>query len=303
MSPIPATRPRASVVRSRAENRTGWGFVAPFAVAFLVAIVAPIAYAVYLSLYRQDFFGNQTFVGLSNYVRAFGDPSLWGGLGRIVTYIVIQVPTMMALALVAALAIDSGRLRGWRFFRLTLFLPYAVPGVVAVIIWGFVYGPRFGLVGSVNSLLGTTLDPLSPHWIIVAISVIATWEWAGYNMLVYYSALRTVPTELYEAAAIDGAGAMRTMFSVKLPALRGAIVITLIFSIIGSVQLFNEPNLLKPIAPNAITSDFTPTLYAYTLSFAGRQYSYAATVAIVMGVVTAVIAYIVQLRGHREAMR
>jgi multiple sugar transport system permease protein len=121
-------------------------------------------------------------------------------------------------------------------------------------------------------------------------------------MLIFYSALRTVPEELYEAAAIDGAGAWRTIRAVKLPALRGAVVIATIFSIIGSFQLFNEPNILRTLAPNVITTYYTPNMYAYNLSFAGQQFNYSATVAIVMGVITAVIAYVVQLRGSREAL-
>ena len=137
----------------------------------------------------------------------------------------------------------------------------------------------------------------------MAIANIATWQFAGYNMLIFYSALRTVPGELYEAAAIDGATPLRIILSIKLPALRGAIVIAVVFSIIGSFQLFNEPNLLKVLAPNAISSFFTPNLYAYTLSFAGQQYNYSATIAIVMGVLTGVIAYIVQLRGTRSEQR
>jgi len=121
-------------------------------------------------------------------------------------------------------------------------------------------------------------------------------------MLIFYSALRTVPGELYEAAAIDGAGTFRTIQSVKLPALRGAIVIATIFSIIGSFQLFNEPNILRTLAPNVITTYYTPNMYAYNLSFAGQQFNYSATIAIVMGVITAIIAYVVQLRGSRESL-
>ena len=111
-----------------------------------------------------------------------------------------------------------------------------------------------------------------------------------------------IPKELFEAAAIDGAGAFRTIFSVKLPAIRGAIVIATIFSIIGSFQLFNEPNIMRTLAPNVIGTFYTPNMYAYNLSFGGQQYNYSATVAIVMGVITAVIAYVVQLRGTRKGM-
>jgi multiple sugar transport system permease protein len=178
-----------------------------------------------------------------------------------------------------------------------------VPGVVAALIWGFIYGDQFGLTASVNALLGTGLAPLSGQWVLASIGNIVTWEFMGYNMLIFYSALRVIPTELYEAAEIDGAGAFRTVFSIKLPAIRGAVVIATIFSIIGSFQLFNEPHLLKQLAPNVISSYFTPNMYAYNLSFAGQQFNYAATVAIVMGVVTAVIAYVVQLRGTRKELR
>jgi multiple sugar transport system permease protein len=289
---------------ARREARSGWLFVTPFLVLFLVAVVAPVGYAIYLSLYRDQLVGGSAFVGAANYAAVLSDPSFWGGMLRVVLFLFIQVPIMLVLALVAALALDSGRLRWSGGFRILLFLPYAVPGVVAVLIWGFIYGPRFGLIGSINTGLGFDfLQPLTPQWVLAAIANIVTWEFVGYNMLIFYSALRTVPTELYEAASIDGASALRTVFSIKIPALRPAIVIATVFSIIGSIQLFNEPNLLKPIAPNAISSSFTPNLYAYTLSFAGQQYNYSATVAIVMGVITAVIAYIVQLRGTRKEMR
>jgi multiple sugar transport system permease protein len=294
-----------TLARPRRRIRlSGWQFVAPFMILFLGAIVAPVIYAVYLSLFRDQLVGGNAFVGLENYATLLGDEKFWSSLGRVTLFLIIQVPVMLVLGLIAALALDSVRMRWIPFFRIALFLPYAVPGVVAALIWGFMYGSEFGLAGSVNSLLGSdVIEPLSPQWILVAIANIATWQFAGYNMLIFYSALRTVPGELYEAAAIDGASPLRIILSIKLPALRGAIVIAVVFSIIGSFQLFNEPNLLKVLAPNAISSFFTPNLYAYTLSFAGQQYNYSATIAIVMGLLTGVIAYIVQLRGTRSEQR
>jgi multiple sugar transport system permease protein len=208
---------------------------------------------------------------------------------------------MLLLALVAALAIDSTRMYASGGFRILIFLPYAVPGVVATLMWGFMYGNLFGLAADLNHLLGgDVIRPLSAGWTLTSIGNIVTWEYIGYNMLIFYSALKVIPTELYEAAAIDGAGQFRIIGGIKLPALRGALAIATIFSIIGSFQLFNEPNLLRPLAPNVITSQYTPNLYAFNLSFAGQQYNYSATVAIVMGVLTAVTAYLVQLRGPRR---
>ena len=211
---------------------------------------------------------------------------------------------MLILALGAALAIDSARLHASSFYRIVIFLPYAVPAVVAVLMWGYIYGDQFGLAGNVNQLLGPdVLQPFVPQWMLLSIGNIVTWQFVGYNMLIFYSSLKTIPSELYEAASIDGAGAWRTIFSIKIPAVRGAVVIATIFSIIGSFQLFNEPNILKPLAPNTISTFYTPNMYAYNLSFAGQQYNYAATIAIIMGLITAIIAYVVQLRGSRQEAR
>jgi multiple sugar transport system permease protein len=279
-------------------------FVAPFVIVFALVFLAPLVYALWLSLFREQLVGGNAFVGLANYGAALADPKFWDGLGRVTLFLVVQVPVMLVLALAAALAIDSARLHASGFYRLVVFLPYAVPAVVAVLMWGYMYGNQFGLAGNINHLLGIPLlQPLSSGAILASIGNIVTWEFVGYNMLIFYSSLKTIPGELYEAASIDGAGTWRTIFSIKLPALRGSIVIATIFSIIGSFQLFNEPNILKTLAPNVITTYYTPNMYAYNLSFGGQQYNYAATVAIIMGVVTAVIAYVVQLRGSRTETR
>ncbi|MDR6905007.1 multiple sugar transport system permease protein [Agromyces sp. 3263] len=300
---VTAPPPRRIRVRGRSEWK-GLAFVAPFLVVFLLVFIAPVAYSVYLSLFREQLIGGNAFVGAENYLELFADPQFWEGFGRVTLFLLIQVPIMLGLALVAALAIDSARLHASGFFRIVIFLPYAVPAVVAVLMWGFIYGDNFGLAANINDWLGSeVITPFARNWILVSIGNIVTWEFVGYNMLIFYSALRVIPTDLYEAAELDGAGSMRVVTGIKLPALRGAIVIATIFSIIGSFQLFNEPNILRTLAPNIITTYFTPNMYAYNLSFAGQQYNASATVAIVMGVITAVIAYVVQLRGSRKEER
>lgn len=291
------------VSKARRRSWTGWRFVGPFMTVFALVFLAPIAYSIYLSLFRTRLVGGTAFVGADNYVKVLQDPQFWSAFGRVALFLAVQVPIMLFLALLVALAIDSGRLYGSGFFRIAVFLPYAVPAVVATLMWGFMYGTRFGLVGNLNDAFGITLpDPLSPDLVLAAIGNIVTWEFVGYNMLILYSALRVVNPSLYEAAEIDGAGQLRIIWAIKLPALRGPLVIATIFSIIGSFQLFNEPSILKALAPNSITTYFTPNLYAYSLSFAGQQFNYSATVAIVMGVITMVIAYLVQLRGMRKAV-
>ena len=298
-------RPNAArLLKPARRDWTGWVFVAPFMVVFALIFIAPVLYSIYLSFFRDQLVGGNAFVGADNYIRALTDDKFWESLGRVVLFLLVQVPVMIGLALVAALAIDSGRLRAPGLFRIVLFLPYAVPAVVAVMMWGFIYGERFGLAGDINQLLGSTvLTPLVPEWILLSIGNIVTWEFVGYNMLIFYAALRTIPEDLYEAAKLDGAGQFRIITGIKLPALRPALVIGAIFSVIGSFQLFNEPNILRALVPNVISTHFTPNMYAFNLSFAGQQYNYAATIAIIMGVVTAVIAYVVQLRGSRKEDR
>lgn len=280
-------RPRGLATR---QHWAGWAFSAPFCAVFLVAIVAPLAYALHLSLYQDRLVGGNVFVGLANYAEAFGDRLFHVGLGRVALFLVVQVPIMLTLATLAALAIDSGRLRGAGLYRIGIFVPYAVPAVVATFIWGYLYGDDFGLFGGAA---------LSGSWILVSIGNISTWSWTGYNMLILYSALRVVPRELYEAAEIDGAGEIRKAVSIKLPALRPALLLCTIFSIIGSFQLFNEPNVLAALAPAEITTYYTPNMYAYNLAFNGQRYNYAAAIAVVLGLVTIVVSYAVQLTAGR----
>ncbi|MEV0404045.1 sugar ABC transporter permease [Actinoallomurus sp. NPDC050550] len=281
----------------------GWQFVGPFMAMFTLVFLAPIAYSIYLSLFQTKLIGGTTFVGIDNYRTALSDPQFWSSFGRVAIFLAVQVPIMLFIALLVALAVDSGRLYGKAFFRVSVFLPYAVPAVVATLMWSFMYGSEFGLINDLNNAFGLSLpNPLSAHLLLASIGNIVTWEFVGYNMLIFYSALKVVPASLYEAAEIDGAGQLRIVWAIKIPALRGALLIATIFSIIGSFQLFNEPAILKHLAPNVITSSYTPNYYAYTLSFAGQQQNYSATVAIVMGVITVIIAYLVQVRGMRKAV-
>lgn len=276
----------------------------PFAVVFVVVFVVPVVYAVWISLFQHRMVGGTVFVGLANYRRLLADGQFWSSVRRVVVFTVVQVPVMLCLAALMALALDSLRLHGMRFFRISTFLPYAVPAVVSALVWGFMYGAKYGLVGSLNAWLGTHVDVLQPSVLLAAIGNINTWEFTGYNMLIFYSSLSTVPRSLYEAAAIDGAGEWQVVRRVKLPELRGSLAITVIFSIIGSFQLFNEPSVMQNMVPgNAITTYYTPNMYAYNLSFSGNQSNYAAALAIVMAALTMLVAYAVQLRSMREQMR
>ena len=213
--------------------------------------------------------------------------------------------------------------RGWKFmwpFAVVFVFVFIIPIVYAIYISFFkkqmVGGTKF--VGFEN-YARLIQDPqfwssvgrvtiftvfLNPDVLLASIANINTWEYAGYNMLIFYSSLSTIPHSLYEAASIDGASEWQIVKSIKLPELKGSLAITVIFSIIGSFQLFNEPSILQNMVPgNAITTYYTPNMYAYNLSFTGNQSNYAAALAIVMAIITMAIAYVVQLKSMKEQMK
>jgi multiple sugar transport system permease protein len=276
--------------------------ITPFLVAFVLMLLVPIGYALYLSLFKTQIIGGTTFVGLANYLQAFTDPQLYAGLYRILLYLVIQVPIMLGLATFFALAIDSGRVKGSKFVRLAIFIPYAIPGVIAALMWGYFYGNNFGLIAQLFRAVGLVPpNLLSSQNILGSMMNISTWAFVGYNMIIIYAALRSIPTELFDAAEVDGAGQWRIAWSVKIPAIRPALFLCIIFSVIGSFQIFTEPSLLQILAPTTIDNSFTPTFYAYNLAFVNQEPSYAAAIAFTLGFAIMIVSYVVQLTAQRRA--
>ena len=285
----------------RKHGRSGYVFAAPFLLCFLLLFILPLGYAAYLSLFKNQLVGGTVFAGLGNYVTALHDGQLIAGVGRVALFFVIQVPVMLLLSTAAALAIDSGLLRLARLYRLGIFIPYAIPGVVATLMWGYLYGPDFGPAAQLASKLHLTAPAFLGNTLMLpSIANVVTWEYTGYNMIILYAALRTVPRELYEAAAVDGASPGRIAWNIKLPALRPALLLCLIFSVIGSFQLFTEPNLLQAVAPTVIGPSYTPNLYAYSLAFISSEPDYAAAVSFLLGLVTVVISYVMLFTAARR---
>ena len=294
---------RGTGMRQR-EERAGYLFVLPFMIVFATMLVVPLVYSGWLSLFREQLVGGTSFVGLANYTRALQDATFLRGLLRMGQFLVIQVPIMLGLALLFALILDSGRLRMQRLVRLSIFVPYAVPGVIAALMWGYLYGRDFGPFAQGARALGWPAPNFLTHEAMpYSIMNILTWSFVGYNMIILYAALRSIPTELYEAARVDGAGELRVAWSIKIPAIRPALLLTTIFSVIGTFQLFNEPNILRTIAPNVIGAGYTPNLYAYNAAFVGRETNYAAAIAVLLGIVIMAVSYAVQLTALRKERR
>ena len=286
----------ARVNKHKADWR-GWKFMWPFAVVFVFVFIIPIVYAIYISFFKKQMVGGTKFVGFENYARLIQDPQFWSSVGRVTIFTVFQVPIMLFLAAAMALALDSMKLHGTKFFRISTFLPYAVPAVVSTMIWGFVYGAKYGLVGSLNDFLGTNIDVLNPDVLLASIANINTWEYAGYNMLIFLAALQAIPHDLYEAARIDGASGFQIAMKIKLPNVRAAALLAMLLSIVGTIQLFNEPQVMS-ISDPSISKSYTPMMMALntsqgTLTPGGD--GPASAVAIVMALIAGVLAVVYTL--------
>lgn len=281
----------------RRRELTPYLFFLPFGLVFLLFFIAPIFYAIYQSLFRMQRSGlglgapTVNFNGLSNYLQIIHDPDFLAGVGRVLLFGIVQVPIMLGLALLLALLLDSTVVRFKPFFRLAFFVPYAIPGIIGALLWGYLYDP--GLSPIVKSVSGLGLgapDFLGPNAVLWSIANIVTWAWTGYNMLIIFAALQAIPTEIYESARLDGASGWSTAWRIKIPLVAPALILTCIFSIIGTLQLFNEPQVLSTISNNISTS-YTPNFYAYYTAFGNNNYYYGATIAVVLALVTFVLSF------------
>ncbi|GAA1725639.1 carbohydrate ABC transporter permease [Microcella frigidaquae] len=275
-------------------------FLVPFAVLFTLFYLVPILYAVYQSLLtveREGTFGPavQVFGGLTQYIQVFQNEPFWASIGRVLLFGVVQVPIMLGLALILALLLDSPLVRGTKFFRLAFFAPYAVPAVIAAIMWGFLYSPNLSPFTAVTS----NVDLLSAETVLWSIANVVTWVYVGYNMLIIYSALLSIPQEIYEAARLDGAGQFRIAWAIKIPLVVPALVLTGIFSIIGTLQLLAEPQVFQSFS-SAVTSTFTPNLTIYSTASI-PNISLAAAMSVVLALATFILSFTVLKLTQRRA--
>ncbi|WP_345762093.1 carbohydrate ABC transporter permease [Diaminobutyricibacter sp. McL0608] len=273
-------------------------FLLPFGTLFAFVMLAPIAYAIYQSFFQQRRSGLgfdapvTVFVGLANYIATFQNADFLQSIGRVALVGIIQVPIMLGVALGLALLLDSKSARFGAAYRLIYFLPFAMPGVIAAIMWSFLYAPGVSPFEDLLAPLGIHLDFVSPDFVLFSIANMITWAWTGYNMLIIHSALKAIPAELIEAATIDGCSGWRIAWRIKVPLVRPALILTGVFSIIGTIQLYNEPQILGPgshIAPS-VTSTFTPIMVVQHAADL-NNYNLAAAMSLVLALTTCVLSF------------
>lgn len=294
-------RRRRSIARRR-EARTGWIFVLPFLTLFIICFLIPIGLSIYYSFFRQVASGGglygggeltNQFVGAENYKYVLGSDAFWSGIGRVMLFGVIQVPIMIGLALALALLLDSLTVRRPGPWRLSYFLPYAIPGVVAAVVWTYIYHPQLSPINKILSRVGSDgISFFDPNFIILSMANMTTWTFTGYNMLIFLAALQAIPRELYEAARIDGATGFDIIRRIKVPLVRDAALLAVLLSIIGTVQLFNEPTVMRAVNP-WMGNDYMPMMMAYNTLMGGITPSGngpASAISIVMAAIAGVLA-------------
>ncbi|WP_371600821.1 carbohydrate ABC transporter permease [Streptomyces sp. NBC_00564] len=289
--PTTAPRPTARILRRRAVP---YLFILPALVLFAVFKLYPIGSSFLMSLY-ENVNGTQEFVGAGNYTRALDDPLLWTALKNTAIILVVQVPVMLALAVGIAVALNSTLLRGRAFFRLGFFMP-TVTGLVAYgIIFAVLLNTQYGLVNWLLGLVGIGEVPwlTDPLWAKISLGLALTWHYTGYNAVIFLARLQSLPTELYDAAAVDGASAWQSFRHVTLPGLRPALLLTTVLSTIGTLQLFDEPYVLTGGGPDNAT--LTIGVYLYQNAFKYFDFGYASAVAYILTVLIGILG-IVQFR-------
>ncbi|MFJ8885595.1 carbohydrate ABC transporter permease [Streptomyces sp. NPDC102402] len=295
----PAAAPPAPAGRRSARRRELGAcgvLMTPFFVLLVTVFLIPVGTAVYLSFFSDDQpglgFGPErtVFAGVRNYAAVLADPTFLGGLGVVALYCLVYIPPMVAGALVLALLLDSGVVRLRATVQLALFLPHAVPGIIAALIWLYLYTPGISPVIDLLGRADITVDFLGVHTVLPSIVNIALWSNLGYNMIVFYAALQAVPREVIEASVVDGAGPVRTALQVKTPLVRSSIVMVAMFTLIFALQLFTEPMLLSQSTP-MINSRFSPSMYIYDAAFTRNNYGLAAAASVVLLLCTIALSY------------
>ncbi len=262
----------------------GLAFLLPFLVLYLLFYFVSTLYAVYLSFFVQRGLNPAVFVGLQNFVRALSDAQFIESLETIARFGALQIPIMLLLALSFALYLDARESRLAKVFTASVFLPYALPGVVSGLMWGYLYSKSLSPFNDILAWFGLNFEFLSADHLLFAIGNIFTWTWTGYNTIILASSLKSIPPELYEAATVDGANAVQVVRFLKLPLLMPTLSLTLMFAVIGVLQIFSEPFVLKSLS--FIPTNLSPNLYIYSNAFGYGNFNYAAALSVIVAILT-----------------
>jgi lactose/L-arabinose transport system permease protein len=290
------TAGKLAVARPRLERNlqiNGWLFVAPALILLGLFMIYPILWSLWMS-FQVGRGMNWSFGGFTNIIRLTQDPIFLRALSNTLLFLAIQVPIMLVLALLFAAALNNPNLRFRGFFRTAIFLPC----VTSLVAYSVLFKSMFANDGVINDFLlwsHIIAEPIpwlaSPFWAKVVIIMAITWRWTGYNMIFYLAAMQNIDRSIYEAARIDGVPAWARFWYLTVPMLKPVILFTSVISTIGTLQLFDEPNIItNGGAPS--DSTLTLSLYIYNLTFKFMPaFGYAATVSYVIVILVGILSF------------
>jgi multiple sugar transport system permease protein len=294
--------------KHRAPRLLPYAFVLPATVLFICLTLLPIGYTVYLSFQTTRVSGlglgagarQQVFAGLANYASALTSAPFRHSVLTVIVYGCVLVPVMLGLALLFALLIDARRVGGQRFSRIAIFLPYAVPVVVATLLWGFLYLPAVSPISDALSALHLPQPNFfAGNTVLFSIANIGVWGGTGFNMVVIYTSLRSIPSELHEAARIDGASEVQIALRIKVPLVVPALIVTALFAVITTLQVFSEPTTLRPLS-NTVSTTWSPLMTVYQDAFTQNNIYTAAATSIVIAIGILVLSFgLVRMTSRR----
>ncbi|MFD5340417.1 carbohydrate ABC transporter permease [Streptomyces hawaiiensis] len=283
----PAAAPKRRPKRER--EGAAWVFLSPWVLGAIVLTLLPMAVSLYLSFTDYDLFNPPKWVGLRNYVQMFTeDPRYWRSVVTTLTYVVVAVPLQLALALVVAMAL-KGMKRGKGFYRSAFYAPSLLGASMSIaLVWRAIFNDG----GTVDHLLGTGGWVNKPGWALLAVALLTVWQF-GAPMVIFLAGLQQIPAELYEAAAVDGAGKWRQFVAVTVPMLSPVLFFNLVLQTIQAFQVFTPAFAVSAGKGGPADSTLVYTMYLYDRGFVASHMGYASAMAwvllLVIGVVTAVL--------------
>ncbi|WP_227497321.1 carbohydrate ABC transporter permease [Planctomonas psychrotolerans] len=282
----------------------GWGFAAPFVIAFVLFLVWPILYGFYLSLTGQSITGaNAGLVGFQNYEEAFADADMWRSLGNTLWFTVLSTVPLVLVALILALLVNLG-LPGQWLWRLSFFMPFLLASTVVSLFWAWMYNPQLGLINDVlgNFGFGQTAWLTDPNTAMMAVVITTVWWTVGFNFLLYLAALQNIPETQYEAASLDGAGKWRQLFSITIPQLGPTTLVIVILQVLASLKVFDQIYQMTNGGPGGATRPVVQ--YIYETGFTAYRLGYASAISYVFFALILIVALIqigVQARSRKGA--
>ena len=263
---------------TRGELLKGLAFISPWLIGFAAFTLVPIALSFYFSFCDYSLVQSPVFRGAENYRQLSADPLFWRALGNTFYYAALALPAGMTVALALAMLLNT-RVSGQSIYRTLIFLPSLVPIVASSMVWLWFFNTRLGLLNLLLGRIGVHDPPgwlSDSHWAMPSLALMSLWG-VGHTVVIYLAGLQDVPTELYEAAELDGAGAMRTLWHVTLPAISPVILFNLIIGIIGTLQVFAQPYIITRGGPARATYFYT--MYLVENAFKYLKMGYASAMA------------------------